>query len=94
MRLLKLARVDRTDGAEQLRREVVQRIVAHVYLRLGHARELVLALGEVVMDVPGHVGLDGHVGVRQGGVLLRDCAIDLRQHQNPLPRDPTPLRVH
>ena len=70
---------DRADRPEQLRGDLVKRIVAQVDLLDVHARELVLALGQVVLDVLGHVPLDGDVRVRQLRLLLGDLACDLLQ---------------
>ena len=56
---------DRPDRPEQLRGERVERVAAQPHLLDADARELGLALGQVVLDVLGDVGLDRHVRVGQ-----------------------------
>ena len=80
---------DRSNGPEQLPRDVLKRVGAQPHGLDLDAREGVLALLEVVEDVVGDVLLDRDVRVRDLGVLLGDRAADRRQPQDPVARHRT-----
>ena len=77
-RLLELARADLAHGAEDLRRQLIVGIGAQEHRLHVHARELVLALQDVVAHGGADVLLERDVGVGQQLLLLGDLADHLR----------------
>ena len=98
---------DPADGPEQLRREIALRVAGDVDLGHLDAAELLLVLGDVVLNAAADL-LDVDVGVRQDRELLLDVARDpgdvigghdsaavvVRDHLalDPLGRDPERVR--
>jgi hypothetical protein len=74
--LLELGRRDLARGAEQLGGQLVVRVVAQVLLLDLDARELLVALADVVERRAADRGLDRHVRVRQLGDALDHALVD------------------